>query len=71
MSIIRQLKSEGVLKGYWNFRAGHVNDLSGNSNNGTITSSVFNKRGLQPIGTTGDKIILSDITGNYAIKHDI
>ena len=45
-SIIQTLKAEGVLKLYHDYRAGHVQDLSGNDNNGVMTDTVWTNRGI-------------------------
>jgi len=44
--IIDKLKAEGVLKLYHDYRAGHVQDLSGNANHGVMTDIVWTGQGI-------------------------
>jgi hypothetical protein len=39
--MIEQLKKEGVLKGYWDFRSKTCQDFSGNNNHGTPESGAY------------------------------
>jgi len=58
-SLIEKLKNEGVLKGYWDFRAGHYQDLSGNGNHGTAASGAYLTRdGLKNI--SGSSVTVAD-----------
>ena len=47
MSIIQQLKTEGVLKLYMDFRSGTYSDWSGNDNHGTPTDVYLDKAGVR------------------------
>lgn len=47
MSIIQTKLAAGTLKGWWDYRAWHVDDLSGNANDGSFTGSPrFSREGL-------------------------
>lgn len=46
--LIQEKLADGTLVGWWDFRAGHIDDLSGNSNDGSFASSpVFSKASLR------------------------
>ena len=47
MGIIQRLKTEGVLKLYHDYRSGHLDDLSGNDNDGTPSETVWTNRGIE------------------------
>jgi len=48
MSLIEQLKNEGVLEGYWDFRSGSYRDWSGNNIDMTPSGSpTINRNGVQ------------------------
>ena len=59
LSIIDSLKAEGVLKLYHDYRAGHVQDLSGNSNHGVMTATAWTNRGISFPASTS-KITVAD-----------
>lgn len=51
MSIIEKLKSEGKITVYYDFRAGHANDLSGNARHATLTGKIGKSdKGLALLG---------------------
>lgn len=47
--ILQELKTEGVLGLYHDYRSGTLRDWSGNGNNGVGTTVVFNKLGLKGV----------------------
>jgi len=55
------LKAEGVVKLYLDFRAGHLQDLSGNGNNSAWASSAaaWTNDGIK-LNTTTDAVVVSD-----------
>ncbi len=60
-SIIAKLKKEGVLKVYHDYRAGHADDLSGNNNTGTLSSTLnFSGNGLEFDKLTADRVSIAD-----------
>lgn len=58
-STIDALKAEGVLSLYHDYRAGHVQDLSGNANHGTMTATAWADKGLDFPSATS-KVTVSD-----------
>lgn len=65
MEIIKQLQNEGVLVLLHDYRAGHFQDLSGNSRNGTPTTMIFNKNGIRPSATTSAVTVAHDASFNF------
>ncbi len=59
MSIIQELKDEGVLKLYHDYRTGRLDDLSGNGNDGTSTSTSWTKKGLD-FSPTASRVDVAD-----------
>lgn len=58
--ILQELKTEGVLALYHDYRSGRCNDLSGNGNNGTPSSgALWSKRNLWLSAVT-DEITVTD-----------
>jgi len=56
MGIIQQLKTEGVLKGYWDFRSGTFSDDSGNDHDITPTGIHLDREGLSLVnGVVGSQ----------------
>jgi len=66
-STILDLKAEGVLKLWHDYRLGHTQDLSGNANHGSFGASVdqpFSRQGLvAPAGGRGLGTPAIDLTG--------
>lgn len=59
--VLDDLKAEGVVKLYHDYRAGHLQDLSGNGNNGAWASSAaaWTNDGIN-LNTTTDAVVVSD-----------
>jgi hypothetical protein len=55
--ILQELKTEGVLALYHDYRSGRLVDYSGNGNNGTATSASFTKDSVRLMGLTGQVLI--------------
>jgi hypothetical protein len=73
-SIIQTLKAEGVLKLYHDYRSSEARDLSGNSNDGTYTSTEWANGGLRfgnaGFVTVSDSAELQLTTGTIIIFGD-
>jgi hypothetical protein len=50
--ILQELKTEGVLALYHDYRSGRLVDYSGNGNNGIATAVAFNKQSSNRLGIT-------------------
>jgi hypothetical protein len=70
-STILDLKNEGVLKLWHDYRLGHTLDLSGNANHGTfapVINQPFSRQGLAvPLGGRGVATPSIDLTGTNKI----
>lgn len=55
--ILQELKREGVLALYHDYRSGRLVDYSGNSNNGVATSTAFTKEGARLMTTAGQILV--------------
>jgi len=60
--ILQELKTEGVLALYHDYRSGRRVDYSGNGNNGTATAVGFTKQGAGFLGTTARILVTSSPT---------
>jgi len=60
--ILQELKREGVLALYHDYRSGRLVDYSGNGNNGTATAVGFTKQGSGFLGTTSRILVPSSPT---------
>jgi len=58
-AIIKKLRIEGALVGHWDFRLGHLLDISGNGNHGVGTDIYWTNAGVRFPGTTS-KITVAD-----------
>lgn len=60
--ILQELKTEGVLALYHDYRSGRLVDYSGNGNNGTATAVSFSKKGAGFLGATSRILVPSSAT---------
>jgi hypothetical protein len=60
--ILQELKTEGVLALYHDYRSGRLVDYSGNGNNGVATAISFSKKGAGYLGAAARIIVPSSPT---------
>lgn len=58
--ILQELKTEGVLALYHDYRSGRLVDYSGNGRSGVATSASFNKEAVTLLGATGQVSVAYD-----------
>jgi hypothetical protein len=59
--ILQELKTEGVLALYHDYRSGRLVDYSGNARNGVATNTTFNKTGAIQKPATGAVTVTYDV----------